>query len=238
MYCIKTPNILINNENLTNSYTLYSNVFAGTKTYNDALYLLDKLELSVSEKNMIISLINSKKVDKFVNKLDFKTLINTIKDINKSKYREEANLKINTILKNTNDIAQIKTLTRIANILPLKPSSVPLSEIITNKIEYEKKKCPHCAKELAYPKNTEYVICGFGENSYDWEGCCKDWCFKCGKILCKSWDDDQLFVPFNQIHDSECCKKHSLNNKKKYPKEYCQCINDHVQRDKVIDFYK
>lgn len=237
MYNIKTPNILINNEQLQNIYFLYSNIFSGAKTYNDCIFLSEKLNLSNNEKDVIVSIINSKKYDKYINKLDMNTLMETIKDIKKSIYREEANIKINNILKNTSDIAQIKTLTRIANSIPLKPSYISINDLNPNKVEYEKKECPHpnCKKTFSYPKNTEYVICGYGNNSYDWDGCCQDWCFKCGKLLCKSWDDDYLFIPFNQIHDSLCCKKHASVNKNKYPKDYCQCINEHVQRDKVID---
>jgi hypothetical protein len=231
---IKMQNILINNNKLYETYNSYSNVFNGTKTYKDATYMLDILKLNKEEKNIFINIINNKK---FQSKLDFQTMEQGLKEVKNSKYREDANIKVNNIIRNTIDIAQIKALTRVANTLPLKPINTHYNEN-TNKIHKIKKMCPHCKKEITMPANTEYIICGYGEQSYDWEGCCHDWCFQCGKILCKIWEDDQLFIPFNQIHDRECCKKHSLQHKNKYPHDYCQCKNDHIKRDIVVDIFK
>ena len=44
--------------------------------------------------------------------------------------------------------------------------------------------------------NIEYVICGYinSNKGYDWNGCGKDWCAKCNKMLCKSWDLNQLWA--------------------------------------------
>ena len=48
--------------------------------------------------------------------------------------------------------------------------------------------------------DTDYAICGYNEETnegYDWNGCGCDWCFKCGKILCKKWQANDLFILTN-----------------------------------------
>lgn len=97
------------------------------------------------------------------------------------------------------------------------------------------KYCPHqgCGKPYQGTNETKYVICGYDNDirGYDWIGCQRDWCFLCGKILCKMWVTHQLDVDCNRIHDSECCKKHSIDNKKSYLTDYCQCENKYVRRN-------
>ena len=94
------------------------------------------------------------------------------------------------------------------------------------------KQCPHCLKNCTLSSDSEYTICGYinSKTGYDLVGCGKDWCFKCGKMLCKKWDIDQLFLAPNKHHDSECCKQHAKDNGRIYEIEYCQCINSNVTR--------
>ncbi len=96
------------------------------------------------------------------------------------------------------------------------------------------KYCPHsnCGKPYRGTNETKYVICGYENDhrGYDWVGCRQDWCFACGKMLCKLWEKHQLDVDCNRIHDSECCKKHAVDNKRIYLTDYCQCENKYTKR--------
>ena len=95
------------------------------------------------------------------------------------------------------------------------------------------KNCPHCYHVMNMLENTTYVICGYTSpnQGYDWNGCGKDWCFQCSKMLCKSWEMNALHLQMNRNHDDECCSKHAQNNSHKYPEDYCHCNNIHVRRE-------
>jgi hypothetical protein len=225
----------MDNKELHDFYNKYSNIFLGTKTQQDAYLLLDKLKLSKLQRNMILSIIYSKKYDSQA--IDIKQLIEYMRDLDNCKYREEAYLKLQDIIKFTSQIPQIKSLTRIANSKPLKPTNIRFKDLLnTVSTELISKKCVHCAGLCYGTLNTDYMICGFNENGYDWEGCGHDWCFKCGGMLCKSWENDKLFIPINQVHDNSCCKKHAQIFNKNYPEDYCQCDNaSHIRRDITIE---
>jgi len=99
------------------------------------------------------------------------------------------------------------------------------------------KKCPHCDKEHRGTINTQYVICGFDDDNnkgLNWDGYCwRDWCFVCGKKLCKSWGDDQLFLEPNRIHNNHCCKDRAPTPES-YATEYCACSHKYVHRDIAV----
>ena len=86
------------------------------------------------------------------------------------------------------------------------------------------KKCPHCFHILNMPATTQYVICGYHNSTYgyDWNGCGRDWCFHCNKMLCKRWETNNLHLQMNRHHDDECCLIHAQENNYKYPDDYCQ----------------
>jgi len=115
-------------------------------------------------------------------------------------------------LRKTDDDAQFKTLLRLSKIT--KEKNI-LLDLIT-------KKCPHCGSLFNGTSDTKYVICGYNEGGYDWLGCKKDWCFKCGKKLCKSWDDDILYEERNRIHNKDCCLRFAIEHKIDVC-EMCQC---------------
>ena len=80
------------------------------------------------------------------------------------------------------------------------------------------KKCPHCNKTTKLPENTTYVICGYNDKKMDNNNKCgKDWCFKCGKRLCKSLFIDDLFEPKNRFHTNNCCYNYAQFNDLDYP---------------------
>ena len=75
-----------------------------------------------------------------------------------------------------------------------------------------------------------YVICGYGTKGFDWQGCGFDWCFQCGKKLCKCWNVNHLYNLKNRFHNSKCCRSHALKTGGLYPDDYCQCRNKFVRR--------
>jgi hypothetical protein len=95
------------------------------------------------------------------------------------------------------------------------------------------KYCPHCSEKYISSESTTHVICGYNDshNGYNWTGCQKDWCFTCGKKLCKSWNENKLYLEPNRIHNSECCKQHAINNGESY-NNYCHCNNKYVNRNR------
>lgn len=216
-------------------FNKYKNMFLGIKSLNDGYDIINKLSLDNTKKHLLMNYINSKKYEKVLSLTDMFTYI---KHCNNIKYKEDVYKEITDIIKKTNDIQQIKTFTRIANSKISKPEYINLRDDNKNKkIITTIKNCPHC--NLNYESdindNLNYAICGYKKNNgFDLEGCQMDWCFKCGKKLCKSWVDDQLWMEDNRFHDAECCKKHALLNKIKYPDDYCMCKNINVNRDIVV----
>jgi len=193
----------INNENLNKQYNKLKLIFLAFKTKEDAHNFLDKYKLDTRSHYLMVSLINGKKYE---NALSYDSMLKYIKDIVNCKYREDAYEIISQALKQTSDIAQIKTFTRIADNKPDKPQYITLKELRQREKEnMSSKKCPHCGYRYSAQKHTIYTVCGYGGGGYDWEGCGKDWCFKCGKMLCKSWEQDQLYLLTNRLHD----QKHS-----------------------------
>jgi hypothetical protein len=219
----------INNAILSNQYNKLKYNILGSKTKEDAYFILEKYKLDNKCYNLMVSLINGKKYDRA---LDYENMKKYIKDIASFKYKEDAYELISHILLQTSDIAQVKTFTRIADMKPNKPQYISMRELKQrNKENYITKKCPHCGYKCFMSKDTVYIVCGYNESGYDWEGCGKDWCFRCGKMLCKNWEIDQLYLPTNRFHDPKCCKKHSLLYGYKYPEDYCRCNNAFVLRN-------
>jgi hypothetical protein len=138
------------------------------------------------------------------------------------------------IMRTTEDISQIKTIVRIKKYrLKMNKTIIPCSNSDDFVDNHKKiyRCCPHCNKKNYTMNNTIYVICGYSNKGFDWIGCQKDWCFSCGKKLCKCWDIDELFNICNRFHDGKCCKKYAHDANYDYKKEYCQCCNMYVNRN-------
>lgn len=185
-------------------------------------------------KPTISSMINGKRYEQV---LDLKTMRSLLEMLDNVMYRNEAEEIIQRYSEKTHDVTQLKTLSKIAKFKILRPpgeynNSTQHITVQSDPIIYVNKTCPHCSKECEAQIDTEYVICGYtnSKTGYNLIGCGKDWCFKCGKILCKKWDIHQLFLPTNKHHDGECCKKHARETNKQYPNDYCQCCNINVSR--------
>jgi len=219
----------INNPILSDQYNKLKYNIDGSKTKEDAYNILQKYKPDTKCYNLMMSLINGKK---FEHALDNVTMKKYISDIVMIKYKEDAYELISQLLLQTSDIAQIKTFTRIADMKINKPQYISMKDLkLRNKENTITKKCPHCGYKSSINKNIVYTVCGYGESGYDWEGCGRDWCLKCNKMLCKTWESDQLYLPTNRFHDSKCCKKHAIMNGHKYPEDYCRCSNVFVLRD-------
>lgn len=131
---------------------------------------------------------------------------------------------VEEILSLTKDKAQINTVKRI---FAQKGYIVDLTTELTEKID---RCCPHCNNKYTDYEDVTYTICGYSNRGYDWKGCGCDWCFSCGKKLCKRWDNNELYNKLNRFHDRRCCKLHALTTESVYPDDYCQCNSFYVKR--------
>lgn len=232
-------------------YIQFKHVLSGCRSILDAYYFADLyIKKNPEMKNIIYSMINGKRYD---NVLDFRTIKNVLYDISSTQYQEDATIIADKITKKTTDATQLKTLMRIVKAKPHKPIPVKIEnnthnddkEIKYFKIkpfDYEtytnttKKPCPHCNHECSANTDASYIVCGYSDSKmgYDWDGCGCDWCFRCGKMLCKTWENNKLFVEQNCVHDDECCRKHAKDHNKNYPNDYCQCSNNYVKRNIIV----
>lgn len=218
-------NKFVNNIDLNEILQKYKHIINGLKTIEDRLLLMNKFTLSDKEKKLLISYINSKKIEKSI---DYNAMKKIMCELLNMKYREDVNANMSQLMNRSTNLAQIKTFIRIANSKPLKPIILPQQRETQNNIA---KNCPHCDHKCYANQSTDYIICGYTEHGYDWIGCGQDWCFKCDKILCKLWDQDELYIEENRCHDNECCSKHAEIHNKKYPDDYCNCDNNYVKRN-------
>lgn len=209
-------------------YKLFSNILCGCKTMLDAIYFAEKLIKNNEEyRDLLIGMIHAKKYDKV---LDYRTLAHTLNELNDIEYREDIDDFIDKNLKNNVDLTQLNSILRISKIKSIKTkinkdkNKVKLSDnlfiskndmLIKNLSSDQliQKTCPHCNINSAIPKDRNYIICGYlYDNIYDWLGCGKDWCNKCNKMLCKSWNEDNLNDENNRLHNKECCNDYAIKN--------------------------
>ena len=164
-------------------------------------------------------------VHNFVNyyQMNIKKFLTYLKTLELINDYENAKIIIDDIKGNITDVAQINTLNRI---LERKPHN---QNINCNTVY---KDCPHCGKKNNNDTNSSYIICGYSHKGYDWKGCEKDWCFRCGKKLCKHWSANMLFNKLNRYHDAKCCKNYCHKHGEIYDKNtYCMCSqNEFVVR--------
>lgn len=145
-------------------------------------------------------------------------------------YQEDANKFLIDIYDKTNDPAQLNTFRRMIKKKDMRKNH---DSFKSRKLEIISKKCPHCKKIFISDNNEDYVVCGYTAKGHDWKGCGRDWCFTCGKKLCKCWEVDLLFDEINRNHDGKCCKIYAQKNGELYPVEYCQCTTKYVDRHKI-----
>ena len=207
-------------------YNQLKAILDGCDTIQDAIpFCNNYAERYPHMKSMIFSYTNGRS---YLDTVDIMTKQNMLGDINLYETRDDALALLSKLVDRTSDDVYKKTLERIAHKKHFKKIENKSVDTIT----HISKKCPHCSHVLNMPENTSYVICGYKQNqAYDWNGCCKDWCFHCNKMLCKRWEVDSLHLLMNRTHDDECCLKHSKNNGYRYPEDYCQCNNINIHRE-------
>jgi len=219
-------------------YDQIKNILSGCKSSLDAYFITDiYCKKNPEMRNIMISMINGKK---FENIHDFKTIKHNINEINNCQYEEEAYEIFDKICKRMNDQTHVKTLKRLIKNKPMAPvirhNDSNDKKVVDIKKYFHhdkiKKKCPHCDYECLANPSISHVVCGYSDShsGYDWKGCTKDWCFACGKMLCKNWHEHQLFQKNNCRHDINCCKKHAKKYSKNYSNDYCHCNNEYVTR--------
>lgn len=198
-------------------YYKYKHIFSCLETKDDVDILRSKCP--IDDYSIIDSIISS---ITFKQQPGFSTTNNLIEKTIKMKYRNEIE-KYLLDLHATHDM--------ILN---------PIQQSIFDKIKTRKnydvsythallieKPCPHCGLIKKAPFGTSYVVCGVdsrGIISIDFDnGCLNDWCFECGKKLCKNWCKDSLHNQTNRVHSIECCSAHAAENGFTYPDDYCIC---------------
>ena len=234
-----------NKQDINDIITRFKKILEGCCTIVDAMYFRDIYSQKYPFLNIILrSLVSSKK---YPENMDTKTKQTLLQDIHKSPDRLSSHQIYSKNLDGKNgDYCLRRAIERMINskkyeyhittrkkMLSMDPS------LLSTKIF---KSCPHCGHNMCMNPDTDYVICGYGNSKqgFDWTGCSKDWCFKCGKMLCKHWDNHHLYLHMNRIHDHECCKKYTIMNNKNlskdspnylnYPEDFCQCDNNYVNR--------
>lgn len=216
-----------------NKYVEFSHILSGCRTITDAYFFADiYLKSNQEMRTLIYSMINGKRYDQVLN---LKSVKCALEVTNEEKYKEDADEYMENYVQKTYDNIQKKTFNRIIKNKPNKPHDIIKKKLnISECVQqvYITKNCPSCDCPSKCPIDTKYTICGYANSAtgYDWKGCGKDWCFECGKMLCKSWDVNKLHLPMNRFHDIECCEHHSILNKKDYMQNYCQCCNKNVNR--------
>ncbi|ARF10303.1 hypothetical protein Hokovirus_1_182 [Hokovirus HKV1] len=108
------------------------------------------------------------------------------------------------------DQIQINTLDRI-----FKTKNIEIN--FSNDIHKLVKCCPHCNYPTYGLATTKKIICDYNN------GCGNDWCFDCGKKLCKNWSKNSLYNPNNNFHNNGCCKLAAKKSGEDYYENYCLC---------------
>jgi phage FluMu protein Com len=217
--------------NINNAYNIFKNILSGCKTMVDAIYFVDKIiKLCPESRDLLIGMIHNKKYDK---SYDIRSMAHVLNQLDLQLYREDIDEFIDKNIKSHVDLIQLTSLIRLSKFKSIKihdkqdkQINVTFNNISNdaNEYDYITKKCPHCGIQVRLNNMIEYVICGYIDNNkgYDWNGCGKDWCAKCNKMLCKSWDHDQLFITINRSHDKKCCEKYAHDNNINY-ELFCSC---------------
>lgn len=216
--------MFVQNQENVKIYKEIRAILEGCDTIVDAVYFgkiyIDKYPFS---RDIVNGIISGKT---YTDSIDIRTKQDLLRDILLQDNQDDAVKLITKLEKLSSDDVYKQTLNRIAR----RKHVSHIEKIITENLLY--KNCPHCSHLMRANVDANYVICGYNDTKlgYDWHGCGKDWCFSCGKMLCKSWHNNALHCDANRIHTSTCCQIHATENNKKYEEEYCQCNNLYVRR--------
>jgi hypothetical protein len=208
-------------------YYKYKNVFSGAIGEDDMNYIRQRCSVEdLSIVDMIIRTNNEKQKCSKIKKVSHKLMFDIMNDINQMKYVDEVQEYLNNCINNKYELNNVQQKV-IDDIIATRSSTYVNANLV--------KKCPHCGKEWKLPLSTIYTVCGVDPNGKQpiGDGCLKDWCYLCGKRLCKRWDIDKLYELQNREHNDFCCREHASKNKLDYEENYCHCID----RKKEIELY-
>lgn len=182
---------------------------------HNLINIYDKKINSISLKRLLNKDLKNKQLLKTIGIAKFIKILHNLDNTSDTKVIIDI---LNNILKNNNDIVQKNTIIKIINT-----KFSQLYSKLTFNSKLIKKKCPHCNKVTEKLCHETYVICGYTKKGFDMEGCGNDWCFSCGKKLCKSWYVHNLFIEQNRIHNNHCCKLAAYKRKENHTMLYCTC---------------
>ena len=220
-----------------NKYYKYKNIFSGAISIDDMIFLRNKCP--ECDYYIIDSITGTHLPQSYVGCTQMNKIVEHLVSL---KYKEECTKYledyINNIAYSSIHRAKTKNFTNAQNDTITKIISMkPKDETIINLPNIEKA-CPHCGRINKAPIGTKYIVCGIDSlgitpiDNFD-NACLNDWCFSCGKKLCKNWYADKLYDEKNRTHTAECCKKHASEHGRTYQTEYCQCS----KYDSIIDNY-
>lgn len=230
---------MLQTDNFDNLYINCCYMLSGCGHIFDAYNLIKSYNItSETERTFITNLIKSKT---YRNIIDIKTFNELLQDLKNMDDKWSCYTILNKIDDSRFDEIQNKTIQRIIGSKPDKNINKE-TELQNQKIIDDNettKKCPHQGCEnFVKVKNQQYVVCGYTDiqKGYDNIGCGRDWCFKCGKKLCKSWLVDKLFLQKNRVHNFKCCEAYALTHGDQYPEDFCVCIENNIIRsDNLLD---
>lgn len=191
----------------------------GLQTSSDCKFYHDlfKKEISCNIDKHIIDSLYTKDDDQM---LTYDELLNVIKKIQSSTFRHDTKPILDKLTKK-----KFPEGFRRCIMKEIQKKTIQLDYLSSTQEHtsfLKKKECPHCSIEYELPDTVTYIICGYDINGFDWIGCGRDWCFRCGKKLCKKWKINQLFNQKNRLHNDSCCIK-KANIKKENSNNYCSC---------------
>lgn len=172
----------------------------------------------------IVTNITEKRNKQLVGNVTMNNIIEQLKD---RKYRHECDKLITDLLR-THYLNKIQYNVIMKIISKKEITNIHINiDMMMPQVE---KQCPHCGKINKALVGTTYIVCGVDMSgkkqidSYNFMGSCfMDWCFVCGKKLCKHWYQNELFIEENRCHNEICCKAHAEKTNSDYYLDYCHC---------------
>jgi hypothetical protein len=202
-------------------YYMYKHIFSGVFAIDDIIFLKNKCP--VEDWGMIDSILKISNIPTYFSCAYMNEIIKNMANLqfqdDCEKYLSELQTKTATNNVKCSNIQQ-ETFTKIMSTKMRSGTYIELPKL--------EKRCPHCGRINSATIGTSYIVCGIDSRGiipidYSNNACLKDWCFTCGKKLCKSWYTDELYIKENRKHDGECCKIQSKKIGNKYLDDYCQC---------------
>lgn len=198
---------------------IYKSIIQSITDKHDIDYFMNDVDTPIFESLKYIA------DDKYIGKREFIDLLDLISE---KKYKQDIYMILDSCKEM--DVCQYNTMQRILSNKPYHKYNIEIKSDY-GKYNNINKLCPHCNRQNTSYEGNSYIICGYSNGEYDMLGCGFDWCFKCEKKLCKNWQDDQLFLITNRMHDKNCCSLFAKKIGVNYETNFCLCKNSYVDRN-------